>query len=360
MILSLQKLQNKSIFFTKIYIFIQKKKQCIGTGTFGKVYLIQKKDNRIIYFLKKKTIKFNNQKIKEKTYAIKILKKINFKNKKQINQIQTERNILVNIESPFIVQVKYAFQNSVKLYIVMEFCQGGDIFNHMVKHPCFPENKVKFYAVEIFLAIKTLHENQILYRDLKPENILITSSGNIKLTDFGLSKSQFKNKQLTYTYCGTPEYMSPEMLKKEGHDFSTDWWSYGAVIYEMLNGAPPFYSKNQKDMIENIKKTDVQLGKNLSVECQDFLKGLLQRDVFKLGNGPNGAQDIQNHSFFKNIDWESFLQLKVEPPFIPKICNRYDLSNIDQDFVRQKSCDTPFEQFERNSKKNNFQGFSYE
>ncbi|EAR88137.2 Serine/Threonine kinase domain protein (macronuclear) [Tetrahymena thermophila SB210] len=319
--------------------------KCIGTGSFGKVYLVKKKQT-------------------EDLYAMKILRKDQIKNKTQLIQTKAERYILENVDSPFVVQLAYAFQSQTKLYIVMEFCQGGDIFGHMVKQPFFPENKIKFYAAEIFLALEKLHEQGIVYRDLKPENILVSATGHIKLTDFGLSKKLKSRDEITYSFCGTAEYMAPEIISKQGHDVASDWWSFGAVLYEMLHGAPPFYEKNKERMMDKLVNQDVVIKDKYSKECQSLLRGLLTRDKTKrLGNGPEGTQEIRNHPFFNNVDWDKFLRLEVQPPYIPKVSDKYDLRNIDNNFLKMDSKDTPGDMVGsalKFSKKNEFNGFTYE
>lgn len=171
---------------------------------------------------------------------MKILIKKQVKLRHQEVHTKAERDLMVKINCPFIVNIKFAFQDSVKLYIITEFMQGGEMFFHLHKEKKFSDEKTRFYVIEMVLAIEFLHKNKMLYRDLKPENIMVDASGHIKLTDFGLSKMIKKQKEKAFTICGTPQYLAPEILSDEGYDNSVDWWSLGCVMYEMLVGKAPF------------------------------------------------------------------------------------------------------------------------
>ena len=183
-------------------------------------------------------------------YAMKVLKKKEISERQQEDHTKAEREILEKITNPFIVKLHYAFQSPDKLYFVLDFVNGGELFSHLRKEKKFSESRAKFYAAEIILALEWLHSNNIIYRDLKPENILLDAEGHIKITDFGLSKKGAKKK--TYTFWGTPEYLAPEIIIGKGHDKSVDWWSLGSLLYEMLWGRPPFTDKNRKEIFRLI------------------------------------------------------------------------------------------------------------
>lgn len=188
---------------------------------------------------------------------MKVLKKEEIREKEQEVHTKAEREILEKINNPFIVRLHYAFQTPDKLYFVLDFVNGGELFSHLRKEKKFSEWRAKFYAAEIVLALEWLHENNVIYRDLKPENILLDSTGHIKITDFGLSKKGSRSK--TYTFWGTPEYLAPEVIKGVGHDKGVDWWSLGTLLYEMLWGRPPFWDKSRRELFRQIVEKKPQM-----------------------------------------------------------------------------------------------------
>lgn len=236
----------------------------IGRGAFGKVCLV--------------SLKGNNQ-----FYAMKILKKSVIEAKHQKTHTATERKILENAECPFIVKLFWAFQSNTKLYLILEYLPGGELFFHLDKEGCFSEPRARFYCAEVLVALNYLHSNEILYRDLKPENILLDEEGHIRLTDFGLSKIGITNGNLkTYTFCGTPEYLAPEILANKGHTMAVDYWCLGAVLYFMLSGAPPFYSSNKKNTFKKIVSTPIPSIKKATEEVNDLLSKLMKINVISI------------------------------------------------------------------------------
>lgn len=223
----------------------------IGRGSFGKVFLVQKRDTKELF-------------------AMKVLKKEDVLNRNQIAHTKSERQILSKVKCPFIVNMHYAFQTPDKLYMVMDFLNGGELFFHLRKSEKFSEDRIRFYAAEIILALENLHQQGIIYRDLKPENILLDQEGHIRLTDFGLSKEGIfrKNQDRTFTICGTPEYLAPEIIRGEGHGEVADWWSLGTLLYEMQVGFPPFMNSNKIQLMQIIatKGADFTKIKSASVE----------------------------------------------------------------------------------------------
>jgi serine/threonine protein kinase len=234
----------------------------LGKGAFGKVFLVTKKDTAQVF-------------------AMKALRKDMIEKRNQRMHTKTERQILGDVTSPFIVQLRFAFQTKDKLYMVMDFINGGELFFHLRKSGRFTEERTRFYAAEILLALDYLHNLGVIYRDLKPENVLLDSEGHIKLTDFGLSKQFFgtEQNQKAFSFCGTPEYLAPEILKGTGHDKAVDHWSLGALIYEMMAGAPPWYSKNRDEMFRNMLTKPLQIKSHFSPSATDLLKKLLVVDV---------------------------------------------------------------------------------
>ena len=288
----------------------------LGRGSFGEVILVRLKSTK-------------------KVYAMKILDKKILKMKKQQNHTKTERDLMVKINSPFIVNIKSAFQDDTNLYLVSEFMQGGDMFFHMHDGQIviFSHDKTRFYMLELVLALESLHKNNMVYRDLKPENILLDSKGHVKLTDFGLSKILEDEDDKAFTLCGTPQYLAPEVLLKKGYDKMVDWWSLGCVMYEMLMGRLPFAIK--RGMINlKIYEKKVDFPRKISNEARDLIeKFLVINPTERLGYGPNGTDDIKNHPFFNGVDWDLAIQKKYKPPFIPKLKNDVDLRYFDNCFT---------------------------
>jgi serine/threonine protein kinase len=244
--------------------------------------------------------------------------------------------------------------------MILDYINGGELFFHLKKEGRFPENRVRFYAAEIVCALAHLHSLGIVYRDLKPENILLNSEGHITITDFGLSKQIDEGG--THTFCGTPEYLAPEVLKGQGHGMAVDWWSLGTLIYEMLTGLPPFYSQNINIMYQKILNGELRFPSYVSSEAQSLLEGLLTRDVDKrLGSGADGSFDIKKHVFFTGIDWEKLERKEIEPPFRPKVKSEVDTSQIDTAFTQEKPQDSLVEHSlgDTLNKENNFDGFTF-
>jgi serum/glucocorticoid-regulated kinase 2 len=314
----------------------------IGKGSFGKVMQVRKKDTG-------------------KLFAMKVLRKEAIIARKQVAHTKAEKTILQKIQHPFIVRLHYAFQTKDKLYMILDFVNGGELFFHLKKEGRFPEARVKFYAAEIVSAIAHLHSLNIVYRDLKPENILLDSDGHICITDFGLSK-EINDEEGTHTFCGTPEYLAPEVLKGQGHGMAVDWWSLGTLIYEMLTGLPPFYSQNINIMYQKILNGELRFPSYVTGDAQHLLEGLLTREVDKrLGSGTSGSQDVMNHAFFKDIDWKKLDRKEIEPPFKPKVKSENDISQIDTVFTSEKPQDSFVEHSlsETMQKEGDFNGFTY-
>ena len=289
----------------------------LGRGSFGEVLLVRLKANK-------------------KIYAMKILSKKLLKIKKQETHTKTERDLMVKINCPFIVNIKSAFQDTSKLYIVSEFMQGGDMFFHMHDGQIviFNNDKTKFYILELVLALEFLHKNNMVYRDLKPENILLDAKGHVKITDFGLSKILDEENDKAFTICGTPQYLAPEVLLKKGYDKGVDWWSLGCVMYEMLTGKLPFAIKRGIKLSQKLYQKGIEFPKNINKDAKDLIEKLLVVDPQeRLGEGPNGSENIKNHPYFKGVNWKNAWERKIKPPFIPKLKNDTDLRYFDTMFT---------------------------
>lgn len=291
----------------------------IGKGTFGQVYQVRKKDtNRI--------------------YAMKVLSKKVIVQKKEVAHTVGERNILVRTaltDSPFIVSLKFSFQTPMDLYLVTDYMSGGELFWHLQKEGRFKEDRAKFYIAELILALEHLHNHDIVYRDLKPENILLDANGHIALCDFGLSKANLAANDTTNTFCGTTEYLAPEVLLDEsGYTKMVDFWSLGVLVFEMCCGWSPFYADDTQQMYKNIAFGKVRFPKDaMSLEGRNFVKGLLNRNPRHRLGAQMDAKELKAHPFFADIDWQALLRKDVIPPFKPKLSSETDTSNFDPEFT---------------------------
>ena len=298
----------------------------LGRGTFGKVCLVQ-------------------YKLTKEYYAMKIMKKDVLIEHNQIKSILLEKKILQNLNYKFLVGMEFCFQTQERIYFVMNFIRGGELFQHLYKCKYFSEEKAKFYAAIIGLALEYLHNHGIVYRDIKPDNILIDEDGYVKLADFGMAKF-LKNEEKAFSFCGTPYYFAPEIITREGHNKSADWWSYGVLIFEMLFGFPPFYSKNIEKMFDLITKSELKFPKNIQIsyEAKDLIKKLLIKNQdLRLGSN-QGFIDIKEHSFFKGFDFKALEEKKIKAPFIPELKGSMDLTNFDSKYTSEEVTSSPIGQ----------------
>uniref|UniRef100_A0AAY4EKH1 non-specific serine/threonine protein kinase n=1 Tax=Denticeps clupeoides TaxID=299321 RepID=A0AAY4EKH1_9TELE len=297
----------------------------LGQGSYGKVFLVRK-------------IKGIDT---GQLYAMKVLKKATLKVRDRVRS-KMERDILAEVNHPFIVKLHYAFQTEGKLYLILDFLRGGDLFTRLSKEVMFTEEDVKFYLAELALALDHLHSLGIIYRDLKPENILLDEEGHIKITDFGLSKEAIDNDKRAYSFCGTIEYMAPEVVNRRGHTQSADWWSFGVLMFEMLTGSLPFQGKNRKETMALILKAKLGMPQFLSPEVQSLLRALFKRNPSnRLGAGPDGVEEIKRHSFFGTIDWNKLYRREIKPPFKPAVGRPEDTFHFDPEFTSRTPTDSP-------------------
>ncbi|XP_043573429.1 ribosomal protein S6 kinase 2 alpha-like isoform X1 [Chiloscyllium plagiosum] len=297
----------------------------LGQGSFGKVFLVRK-------------IKAPDA---GQLYAMKVLKKATLKVRDRV-RTKLERDILVDVNHPFIVKLHYAFQTEGKLYLILDFLRGGDLFTRLSKEVMFTEEDVKIYLAELALALDHLHSFGIIYRDLKPENILLDEEGHIKLTDFGLSKEAVDHEKKAYSFCGTVEYMAPEVVNRRGHTLSADWWSYGVLMFEMLTGSLPFQGKDRKETMTLILKAKLGMPQFLSPEAQSLLRALFKRNpANRLGAGVDGVEEIKRQPFFTNIDWNKLYRRELKPPFKPAVARPDDTFYFDPEFTERTPKDSP-------------------
>ncbi|KAI6166650.1 kinase-like domain-containing protein [Pisolithus thermaeus] len=293
----------------------------IGKGSFGKVMQVRKRDTMRIY-------------------ALKTIRKAHIVDRKEITHTLAERLVLARVNNPFIVPLKFSFQSEQKLYLVLAFVNGGELFHHLQREQRFNEERSRFYSAELLLALEHLHELDVVYRDLKPENILLDYTGHIALCDFGLCKLNMKDSDTTNTFCGTPEYLAPEILNGQGYNKVIDWWTLGVLLYEMLSGLPPFYDEVTDKMYQKILTDPLVFGPDIGTEARSILTSLLNRDPTKR-LGVNGAEEIKKHPFFeKHIDFKRLLQKKIQPPFKPSVASPVDVSNFDTVFTTEDPIDS--------------------
>jgi len=313
----------------------------IGTGSFGRVLLVRFSLNK-------------------KLYAMKILSKNQIKLKNQEEHTKTERNLMVKVNCPFVVNIKFAFQDESKLYIVSDFMQGGDMFYHLhSKKRKFNEEAAKFYLIELILGLEFLHKNNIIYRDLKPENILIDLDGHIKISDFGLSKILYKPNDKTYTLCGTPQYISPEILEKKGYDKTVDWWSLGCFFYEMLTGRLPILIPKGSQINPTLYHEPIKFPETMNPMAIDLISQLLKVNPKKrLGYGEKDAQKIKEHPYFKDVDWDKYWNREIEPPFIPEVEGEMDVKYFDKMFT-DEPVDSNRTTIKSRSSASDYKGFTY-
>ncbi|KAI9193444.1 camp-dependent protein kinase [Polychytrium aggregatum] len=280
----------------------------LGTGTFGRVYLTRFKGT-------------------EQYYAMKVLKKAEVVRLKQVEHINSEKTILSEINFPFIVNLLCTFQDETNLYMLLEYVVGGELFSHLRKAGRFSNDMTRFYTAEIILAIEYMHSLDIIYRDLKPENLLLDDKGHIKITDFGFAK---KVEDRTWTLCGTPEYLAPEIIQSKGHGKAVDWWALGILIFEMLAGYPPFFDDNPFGIYEKILAGKIVFPSHFDPSAKDLIKKLLTADRTKrLGNLKAGSDDIKKHKWFRGVEWQVLLNRAIRAPIVPVCSHPGDTRNFD-------------------------------
>ncbi|KAJ3439722.1 ribosomal protein S6 KINASE [Anaeramoeba flamelloides] len=291
----------------------------IGRGTYGKVMQVKHNETKEIY-------------------AMKILQKGMLAKEKQIKHTMSERNVLMRVKHPFLVKLHYSFQTLEKLYMILDYAPGGELFRRINDEGKLPIDCTRLYVAEIILALEHLHKMDIIYRDLKPENVLLDQGGHIKLTDFGLVKTDLHKKcgGKTRTFCGTPEYLAPEIILDKPYDETVDWWSLGILLYEMLVGVPPFYCELAEEVYELIIKSKLKIPFYVDDEAKDLIEQLLDRNPKTRLN----IEEIKKHDFFINIDWEKVYNKEYEPDYIPKIESETDVCNFDEEFTEEVVVDS--------------------
>jgi atypical protein kinase C iota type len=307
----------------------------IGRGSYAKVLVVELKKTK-------------------RLYAMKVIKKALVADEDDIDWVQTEKHVFEQATNyPFLVALHSCFQTASRLFFVIEFVKGGDLMFHMQRQRKLPEDHARFYAAEIILALHFLHDRGIIYRDLKLDNVLLDHEGHIKLTDYGMCKEGIQMGGTTATFCGTPNYIAPEILRGEDYDFSVDYWALGVLLYEMLAGRSPFDvanmtgdnpDQNTEDyLFQFILEKTIRIPRSISVKAQTVLKGFLNKNPLeRLGCQPaTGFQEVQSHAFFRPIDWERLEAKQITPPYRPHINSDYDLEHFDTQFTSEAVQLTP-------------------
>jgi hypothetical protein len=283
--------------------------QTIGIGSFGRVHLARLKANG-------------------EYYALKVMRKEDIIQYKQVEHILNEKHILEEINHPFIINMLCGFQDNTNIYIATDFSCGGELFSFLRAQKYFTNDIAKFYAAEVIVVFEYLHSKDIIYRDLKPENILLDETGHIRLIDFGFAK---RVTDVTYTLCGTPDYLAPEIIQSKPYSQAVDWYALGVLIYEMLAGYPPFYNENHVELYQQILEGKYSFPPQISHTARDLIRKLLQPDLSKrFGNLKGGVEDIKNHKWFAGVNWEHVENKLIIPPYIPRCRYNGDTSHFDQ------------------------------
>ncbi|RIA87268.1 kinase-like domain-containing protein, partial [Glomus cerebriforme] len=274
----------------------------LGKGCMGKVFLSRERHSN-------------------KLYALKAISKEWVVFRQEVEHTKTERDILASISTishPFLIRLRESYQDINQLFLVLDYYPGGDIATQLAKWHKFDDARCLFYATEIILGIEELHRLGIVYRDLKPENILIGRDGHIVLTDFGLSKQFKPNWQKTNTFCGTAEYLAPEIIRGDEYSYPVDWWSLGTLLYEMMTGITPFWAADQNKMYQRVLEDKLEFPDGMMYEATDLLRGLLQRDpTLRLGCGLSGPMEIRGHIYFEFVNWDDVFHKRTRAPYIP-------------------------------------------
>ncbi|WWC71841.1 uncharacterized protein I206_105800 [Kwoniella pini CBS 10737] len=314
--------------------------ETLGTGTFGRVLLVRQRPSyrptpyhpifpHLFQSLDplspspSSTQQSDNQ---LPHFAMKVLKKSEIVRLKQVEHINSERSILEKVRHPFVVELYATYQDQLNVYMLLSYIPGGELFSHLRRAGRFSADVTRFYLASIILAIEYLHSRDIIYRDLKPENLLLDRHGYLRIADFGFAKII---EDRTFTLCGTPEYLAPEIVLSQGHGKAVDWWALGILAFEMLAGYPPFFDDHPLGIYEKILRGDIAFPSHIDPYAKDLIRGLLTADRSKrLGNLRNGARDVMSHAWFAGVDWRTLERKEIGAPIVPRVASMGDSQNF--------------------------------
>ncbi|KAJ7582579.1 putative cyclic AMP-dependent protein kinase catalytic subunit [Mycena floridula] len=275
----------------------------LGVGTFARVLLVRHRNSS------------PSQSGVQSFFAMKVLRKTDIVRLRQVEHVNAERYILSRVQHPFVVDLFATFQDTLNVYMLMSYVPGGELFTHLRRAERFTPDVTRFYLATIILALKYLHSFNIIYRDLKPENLLLDSRGYLRLTDFGFAKIV---DDRTWTLCGTPEYLAPEIIQSDGHGKAADWWACGVLCFEMLAGYPPFFDESPYGIYEKILTGHIDWPDVIDPLSRKLISGFLNPDrTQRLGNMIGGPQDILDHPWFLGVDWAALERREINAPIIP-------------------------------------------
>ncbi|KLJ13119.1 non-specific serine/threonine protein kinase [Blastomyces silverae] len=316
----------------------------LGTGTFARVWLVR-------------LLKYRNH--EKRPFALKVLHKADVIKLKQVEHVRNEIKTLAAVAGhPFITTLLATFTDDLSLYMLLEYCPGGEIFTFLRRARRFTEPTAQFYAAEIVLILEFLHDvHGVAYRDLKPENILLDADGHLKLVDFGFAKEIWSRE--TYTLCGTPEYLAPEVIHNSGHGLAVDWWALGVLIYEFIVGQPPFWDPNPMRIYEQIVEGRLRFPANMPPAAQDIVSQLCKTNPSeRLGHIRGGSARVKQHPFFKGINWDDIYHRRMKGPIVPRVDSPTDAGNFeDYPDPPDPSQLTPYTKEMRDSHEDMFKNF---
>jgi classical protein kinase C len=315
----------------------------LGKGNFGKVMLAEEKQTNSLY-------------------AIKVLKKEFIIDNDEVESTRSEKRVFLTAAKerhPFLLGLHSCFQTETRVYFVMEYVSGGDLMLH-IQRKQFSLRQAKYYASEVLLALEYFHANGIIYRDLKLDNILLTLDGHVKVADYGLCKEDMWHGSTTSTFCGTPEFMAPEILLEQRYGRAVDWWAFGVLMYEMLLGQSPFRGDDEDEIFDAILEDEPLYPITMPRDAVSILQKLLTRDPNRrLGSGKGDAEEIKRQPFFKDVNWDDVFNKRIPPPYFPTINGSADTSNFDEEFTREQPTLTPVHGQLSTQHQEMFNGFSW-